>query len=526
MKKLILTLIMFLVIINVASAVTVYGEFENKLNSISINRNQQTSFTAAIFSNNPPINYNIKMYDDKTNLVKTFINDKTNNNLYSDVFKITKEDYGTAGLFTVIINAQDSLNDDAFTTLSLNVINHVPVLSPIGNKKVREGQLLEFKVKATDQDNDVLKLNAVNLPKQATFTDLGNGEGLFRWQTNFEDAGKYNIKFSVSDGLLTSSEEITINVVDVPQNNLPQITINAPRENEVISGIYNVLWYANDKDQPQNTLDIKLEYQNKKASILGGILKLLSIDNWVVLEDGKDNNDGIFTWNTASVNDGNYELRATVRDDQGSSATAYVNFAIKNAITELNHPPKIISKPITEAFVNELYSYKVQATDPDNDVLYYSLVSGPIGMSMDKYGLVTWLPSNKGYYDVTVKVSDGKLEDKQQYIIEVKERSVPPTPVKRFDHHKIEINNIVLKYDNKLNVLTSLENKGNRRENVIIKTIILNNGLFREEKVTLTQGKNIRHLTQFNLPRANYIVRVEITSNHDKDVKYAYVNLK
>src|SRR5665648_86578 len=94
-----------------------------------------------------------------------------------------------------------------------------------------------------------------------------------------------------------------------------------------------------------------------------------------------------------------------------------------------NNAPVIISKPIINATEDELYSYQVEAIDSDGDDLNYSLMIKPEGMSIDsKNGLISWTPINNqvGIHQVTIEVSDGKLDVPQNFKIEVSNVNNPP----------------------------------------------------------------------------------------------------
>ena len=60
-----------------------------------------------------------------------------------------------------------------------------------------------------------------------------------------------------------------------------------------------------------------------------------------------------------------------------------------------NSAPSITSTPITEATVGVLYSYDVDATDPNaGDVLTFSLITAPASMTIDpSTGLIDWTPA-------------------------------------------------------------------------------------------------------------------------------------
>ena len=97
-----------------------------------------------------------------------------------------------------------------------------------------------------------------------------------------------------------------------------------------------------------------------------------------------------------------------------------------------NQSPTITSTPITTATVDVLYTYDVEATDPDSgDILTYSLTTSPSGMTIDSAtGVISWTPTSDqiGDNNVTVKVSDGNLFDTQSFIITVNLSCVADKP--------------------------------------------------------------------------------------------------
>ena len=84
--------------------------------------------------------------------------------------------------------------------------------------------------------------------------------------------------------------------------------------------------------------------------------------------------------------------------------------------------PIIISEPIITATEGNLYLYQVEASDPDEDTLFYSLSLYPEGMSISsENGLISWLPINNqvGIHHVVVDISDGRKSVSQSFGIEV-----------------------------------------------------------------------------------------------------------
>jgi len=112
-------------------------------------------------------------------------------------------------------------------------------------------------------------------------------------------------------------------------------------------------------------------------------------------------------------------LTATAIDIADNSGSAAVNVIY-------NQLPVITSVPVTAATENSLYSYDVNANDPDvGDVLTYSLINSPAGMSIDSVsGLIQWAPTaaDIGDHNIMVRVADQlSAEVAQEYIVTVTE---------------------------------------------------------------------------------------------------------
>jgi len=136
--------------------------------------------------------------------------------------------YNQAGTYIATLTVTDGFLNDDDTVLVTVAANQPPVLDPIGAKTVNEGQTLSFGVSASDPDGDALSFSAAPLPAGAT---LDSTTGLFSWTPGFDEAGSYEVTFTVSDGLWTDSEVITITVVNV--NRAP--VANAGADQQVTS---------------------------------------------------------------------------------------------------------------------------------------------------------------------------------------------------------------------------------------------------------------------------------------------------
>jgi internalin A len=128
---------------------------------------------------------------------------------------------------------------------------------------------------------------------------------------------------------------------------------------------------------------------------------------------------GLIQWIPTAM--GNFEVIVEVTDNGFPPKSITQNFAIQvNDISHENHAPSIITNPHTSITLHQAYDYDVDAADPDGDTLTYSLITKPLGMSIDSStGLIFWNPTETGDYDVTVEVSDGELSDTQSFTVTV-----------------------------------------------------------------------------------------------------------
>jgi PGF-pre-PGF domain-containing protein len=132
---------------------------------------------------------------------------------------------------------------------------------------------------------------------------------------------------------------------------------------------------------------------------------------------GEEGDNVIITvWN-------NYHSESIVVTLAGSVTGADLYLNMTPEVGE-NHPPEIISEPITMAYTGVLYRYDVEADDSDGDILEYSLTKKPQGMFMDGHtGLIEWVPRfwQVGKHKVIVRVEDGRGgNDTQEFVVRVR----------------------------------------------------------------------------------------------------------
>ncbi len=179
-------------------------------------------------------------------------------------------------------------------------INNPPVIATIGNKIVNEGQTLTFTISATDADRDIISYSAINLPSGASFNSTTR---IFQWMPGYTQSGTYpNVKFSVTDGILTTSENITITVNNV--NRAPTVTIT-PSNGSIFNETDTIAIIATSTDPDNDSLTYMIKIDGVLASTTSN-----------------------YTWVTTYSSSGYHNLNISVSDGiitVNNTITIYVN---------------------------------------------------------------------------------------------------------------------------------------------------------------------------------------------------------
>jgi RHS repeat-associated protein len=132
---------------------------------------------------------------------------------------------------------------------------------------------------------------------------------------------------------------------------------------------------------------------------------------------------GLIQWLPSSLGAENVTVKI---DDQRGGFTEQA-FSLAVQVAGLNRAPQLSSGPRAIAVVGREFASRIGATDADNDVLSYTLVSWPNGLTLSSQGEVYWEPSLTGSFDFVARVSDGRGgTDEQSYTLNVASRA--PTP--------------------------------------------------------------------------------------------------
>jgi len=117
--------------------------------------------------------------------------------------------YEDSGSHTVKVSVSDGIFDtEKIWSVTVINVNRKPLLTEVDDIDVRETDSVIIELEAIDKDRDELSFEI----DDERFIQDGN---LFTWETTYDDAGEHLVTVSVSDGVDTTSQEITITVENI-----------------------------------------------------------------------------------------------------------------------------------------------------------------------------------------------------------------------------------------------------------------------------------------------------------------------
>jgi RHS repeat-associated protein len=313
--------------------------------------------------------------------------------------------YEAPGSFTATFTVQDDHGGTGIATVPVH-INAPPVFASAPVTSVLQDQTYSYRPEVTDADGDAISLVLASGPPGMVL----DGTGTLVWTPGNADVGEHGVTLQASDGKGRFAEQrFTITVVNV--NDPPEITSAPPLSvREEVTYAYDVRAYDPDGDSVRFFLDDGPAGMTLDA--IGGQLR----------------------WTPDDPDVGIHDIQIHIEDGQGGVGRQ----SYRLTVVEVNDPPRIVSSPPTTLVIeNSLFSYDVEALDPDDGALVFSLGQAPPGMTIDAAsGLIRWTPdtSNPPQVSVQVVVEDGRGgTGSQSFTITVQDVNDPPvfttTPV-------------------------------------------------------------------------------------------------
>ena len=355
-------------------------------------------------------------------------------------------DYETKSSYSVTVSASDgSLTDSITVTINVTDVNEVPPTPPANNAPVftdgtsttrsiaentASGTNIGTAVAATDADNDTLTYTLGGTDAASFSIVSTSGQLQTKAALDYETKTSYTVTVSVSDGSLTDSITVTINVTDVnevpptpPANNAPVFTDGTSTTRSIAENTAsgtNIGTAVAATDADNDTLTYTLGGTDAAS------FSIVSTSGQLQTKTALDYETKTSYSVTVSVSDGNAGT---------DSITVTIN------VTNVNEAPSFTDGSSTTRSVAENTASgqnigtAVAATDEDNDTLTYTLGgtdAASFSIVSTSGQLQTKAPldyETKSSYSVTVSASDGSLTDSITVTINVTDvNEVPPTP--------------------------------------------------------------------------------------------------
>ncbi len=313
------------------------------------------------------------------------------------------------GTHDVVFTVSDGLLTDTETVvITVTEVNVAPVLATIGAQSVNELEALNFTASATDTDLPAQTLSfSLDQPSIDKGMAIDAATGTFAWTPTEAQQGSHDVIVTVSDGALTDTETVTITVAEV--NVAPVLTaIGAQSVNELEALTFSVS--ATDSDLPAQTLSYSLDQP--------------SLDRGMSLNAAT----GFFAWIPTEVQQGSYDVVASVSDGAASSSVTF-----KVTVNEVNAAPVLGTINDTRANPGLEKTFLITASDSDlpAQALTFSLDQASFGKGMtigESSGVFRWTPSavQIDTHNVVVSVSDGVTSTSQTFSIVVEPQVETP----------------------------------------------------------------------------------------------------
>ncbi|MFV2069071.1 MAG: putative Ig domain-containing protein, partial [Pirellulales bacterium] len=272
--------------------------------------------------------------------------------------------------FTVRVADDGGLFDEQSFTLKVrdNTVNVLPSVTSKPPKGVAAGRIYSYPITAYDAnldpllfeliDGEVIDGQPVTAPDGLT---VDADTGLVRWETTVNDVGTYSVSVRVIDaaGRVAEADEtretFTIEVVPPARNDKPVIE-SRPPEQAVVGLRYLYQLQAYDPEGERLSYGLVAGPPGMKVSTHFGYL----------------------VWDPKPDQAGSHPVAVRVYDPRGGSQTQ--TFTLE--VFAENPPPTIVSKP-ADAGIDLEYVYPLEAIDPNEDAVTFTLLEAPAGMSIE-----------------------------------------------------------------------------------------------------------------------------------------------
>ncbi len=345
-------------------------------------------------------------------------------------------DYTQAGQYSITVTATDSSDDSPALSvqitipISVRVVDRPPQITPISNVSINGGQVLDVPVTVTDPNGQPLTLAASNaltnmpLPPFVTFTDNGDGTGVFHLAPTIYQPGNYALTLHATDtggnqgaaAALTSTYTFVVTIVSA----------NVPPQLAPING--QVALVDNAFTLTARASDI---YQDALHFSLGGLPADAS------LTPGVSYGTAVLNWMPTAQEAGTYQVTVQVTDTTNGSTPPLSAAQTFTLVVRTTDNTPVVTAPGNQTVAEgAALNLQLQASDANSDPLTWSATGLPNGATLNALtGQLTWSPAygQAGTYPITVSASDGAEAGSASFNLVVTHTALPPilVPVPR-----------------------------------------------------------------------------------------------
>ncbi len=291
------------------------------------------------------------------------------------------------GSHSVTVYASDGRGGTASRIFEINVTENAPAQiqsTPI--YYVTLGDTYTYDVVLTDADGDVQDIS-LSLDRDSAARGMSFNGTTLQWTPN--QVGAYEVSITaVDDAGAGQIQTYTINVIPQTVVSTPPEFTSTPTGPAVEQQLYEYVLAATDADAG-DTVTFSLEDGPSGMA--------------VTYDSGQD--QWVLSWTPGAGSEGDYDVAVTATDSSGTSTTQSFTLPVVPQPTS-GDAPVISSLPNQSIRLNNVYSYQVDATDPNSLGLTYTLESGPVGATLSATGALAWTPQAIGTYNIAIRVEN------------------------------------------------------------------------------------------------------------------------
>ena len=330
------------------------------------------------------------------------------------------EDVGVASIVLSVTDVLGAFDVQSFSITVANT-NDVPTFISTPDTIAKQNVVYNYSISTLEIDlGDVLSITAPILPPWLILTDNQDGTAMLTGTPTINEVGNlYTVELEVKD-LLGASNLQSFSILVKLENSPPTL-------NPIVSPV------AYSEDSPPilvNLSGISAGEESNQSITLSTNHNNADLISSIAINYTSPAIIGSLEITLQPNANGLAQIEVTVLDDGPSSLNSTTEI-FELSILPVNDPPVIISVPSTAVAPSTIYSYTLQATDPDiNDQLSFSILNVPTWLSLIDNNNGTAVlsgtaPTSGSSFPIAIEVTDLDNEtDKQEFILFLNESPV------------------------------------------------------------------------------------------------------